>query len=133
LTGAEVIDALKVRDFSSEHIQTLEATSIPFPGYNAYTENDEIHCDHAEQHIFPKPGEDEGGERAAQSAAAHQALREYVEGQQLWYVLLHGPPKEVIDGHEIYGAVVLFAVGRSPTGNRLVGVVTNQMCHNLCD
>jgi hypothetical protein len=24
-------------------------------------------------------------------------------------------------------------VGKSPHGDRLVGVVTNQSCHNLCD
>jgi hypothetical protein len=29
--------------------------------------------------------------------------------------------------------VILFAVGLSPNGERVLGVVTHQVCHNLCD
>ena len=37
------------------------------------------------------------------------------------------------EGMSRHGWVILFAVGRSPHGPRLVGVVSHQLCHNLCD
>jgi uncharacterized protein (TIGR02996 family) len=57
---------------------------------------------------------------------AHGLLKRHVVDGRLWYVLLHigGRPCD---------QVVLFTVGRSPHGNRLVGAITNQACHNLCD
>lgn len=121
LTGAVVLAALKARQFSSEHIPSLDATSIPYPGYHAYTDNDEIHNDFASQYIFEH-------EQADESSGNHGALKRYVAGGQLWYVLLH-PTKR--DGFAAYA--VLLAVGMSPDGKRLVGVITHQVCHNLCD
>jgi hypothetical protein len=50
----------------------------------------------------------------------------------MWYVLMHITPEEY-GGSFFSSYVVLFAVGHSLTGNRLIGVVTHQVCHNLCD
>jgi hypothetical protein len=63
MTGADVIRALKAREFRSEHIRTLDATTVPFPGYHPGTDNDEIHNDLADQYIFPHPGEGWDGRR----------------------------------------------------------------------
>lgn len=121
LTGVDVIAGLNARNFRSEHIPTLRSTRIAYPGYHPHTENDEIHNDFAKQRIFEK-------ESATESDGAHGTLKRYLEGGQLWYVLLH-PTR-----HEgICDFVFLFAVGHSPHGGRLVGVVTHQVCHNLCD
>jgi hypothetical protein len=121
LTGIEILAGLNVRDFRSAHIPSIDATRIAYPGYHPYSENDEIHNDFTEQPIFEHKSASEGD-------GAHGALKHYVQGGQLWYVLLHPTRYE-----GICDFVFLFAVGRSPDGDRLVGVVTHQACHNLCD
>jgi hypothetical protein len=121
LTGADVLEGLNVRDFRSEHIPSLRATRIAYPGYHPYTDNDEIHNDFSEQRIFERKS-------ASEQDGAHGELKSYVEGGLLWYVLLH-PTR-----HEgVCDFAFLFAVGCSPHGARLMGVVTHQVCHNLCD
>jgi uncharacterized protein (TIGR02996 family) len=136
LTGTDVLRALKAREFRSQHIRPLDARTIPYPGYHPGTANDEIHTDPSGQCIFPNPADMEPEEEtdgANARAATHEALRGYVKRGQLWYVLLHswiGPASDEMDRH---GWVVLFAVGQSPHGNRLLGVVTHQVCHNFCD
>lgn len=128
LTGRDVLKALKARRFRSDHIADLDVTRIGFPGYRPSTRNDEIHNDFSEQHLFGPATDDEGGDevtRIDDQAGTHGHLKRYVAGEQLWYVLLHPIPKG--------GYVMLFAVGASPHGNRLVGVVSHQVCHNLCD
>jgi hypothetical protein len=131
-TAREVLEALQVRDFGSEHLRSLDTSRLPWLGYHAYTRNDEIHTDPLNQALFTRtdheqhyPGEtiDERGRR---SLEAHQALQKLVEGP-LYYVLLHeGGGQECL-------LVVLLAVGKSRAARRLVGVVTQQVCHNLCD
>ena len=134
LTGADVLAALRPRDFRSRYIQTLEATSIPFPGYHPGDgndiENDEIHNGFAGQHIFQKESED--GEDVDEFSGSHGVLKRFVVDGKLWYVLLHGTPEQV-EEFRFSRYVVLFAVGQSPNGERLAGVVTHQVCHNLCD
>jgi uncharacterized protein (TIGR02996 family) len=120
LTGASVLAGLKARHFRSEHIHTLDASDIPFPGYHAHTENDEIHNDFSEQYLFEQG--------AGEWAGSHGALKRYVDSEQVWYVLLH-PTRHGGFCNDVF----LFAVGRSLHGKRLVGVMTQQMCHNLCD
>ncbi len=121
LTAQHVLAGLNVRDFRSAHIPSLHATRITYPGYHPHTENDEIHNDFTEQHIFES-------ESASEDNGAHGELKRSVQDGRLWYVLLH-PTR-----HEgICEFVFLFAVGRSPHGERLMGVVTHQFCHNLCD
>jgi hypothetical protein len=117
---------VKPRHFRSEHIAALDTTYVPFPGYHPHTENDEIHNDFHKQNVFShQAGVDE-------SAGAHGALKRYVADQRLWYVLLHTTPKP--DGQFMFSEyVVLFVLGKSPHANRCVGVVTHQVCHNLCD
>jgi len=138
LTAAEVLESLKARHFQSSYIETLDATEIPFPGYHpndfeTAIENDEIHTEFGGQRIFTKP-EDRDEEADSQpSIENYQLLKQYVLGGQLWYVLLHPTPEEDEDGFLDCHHVVLLAVGPSPHGNRLVGVVTHQVCHNLCD
>ena len=135
LKGSHVLAALKARDFRSRYIRTLEATSIPFPGYHpgngTGVENDEIHNDFEEQRIFQKEDED-SEEEVDEMSGTHGALKRHVADGKLWYVLLHGTPEQHGD---FLGSnyVILFAVGQSRDGKRLVGVVTHQVCHNLCD
>lgn len=119
LTGATVLKAVKAADFQSEHIATLDATDIPYPGYHPLTANDEVHTDFHGQKMF---GREEDG---AEDAGNHGLLKGYVTGK-VWYALLH-------TGGRPCWIVTLLAVGRSPHGNRLVGAITSQMCHNLCD
>ena len=128
LTGANVLAALKSRNFRSKYIESLDATAIPYPGYNPGTDkdNDEIHTDFAEQYIFGQ-GEDED-----EYTEAHNRLKKYVVNQRMWYVLLHTTPEQYRE-YWFSRYVILFAVGRSPHGNRLLGVITHQVCHNLCD
>lgn len=120
-TASEILNSLKVKDFRSQHIPSLECTEIRFPGYNPYTENDEIHNDFPHQFIFPHDDTDA-------DSGVHGQLLKYVVNHQLWYVLLH---TERLD--DFCDFVILFAVGRSPLAKRLVGVITFQACHNLCD
>jgi uncharacterized protein (TIGR02996 family) len=120
LRASDVLKAIKAADFQSEHIRELSRTSIPYPGYHPYTVNDEIHTDFAGQYMFEH--DTEGDE----DAGTHGALKQYVTGGRLWYVLLH-------TGGRPCSMVTLLAVGRSPHGNRLVGAITSQVCHNLCD
>lgn len=136
-TAAEVLSSLRVRNFGSEHIRSLDRTHIDSPGYHAGTSNDEIHSDPVGQGLFYKVGYDpdqdeelnedpEARQAAMTSAETHQALRALVEGP-LWYVLLHE------NAGESCHLVALFAVGRSATGSHLVGVASQQVCHNYCD
>jgi hypothetical protein len=132
-TGKDVLRTLKAKNFRSEHIPSLDATQIEFPGYNPDSDNDEIHNDFAHQHIF-QAGQDEDQPEIVgrPSDGAHGVLQRYVEGGKLWYTLLHTAPKPH-EGYDFSEFVILFAVGKSPGGERCVGVVTHQICHNLCD
>jgi uncharacterized protein (TIGR02996 family) len=137
LTGAEVLAALRPRNFQSEHLETLEADSIPHPGYHPGTRNDEIHDDAVAQYLFSHPDHDRPRPRRRRVRAEpvdpiHRQLRDFVAQGQLWYVLLHTTPFTEED-FPFSRYVILFAVGESPQGKRLVGVVTHQVCHNLCD
>jgi hypothetical protein len=126
LRGIDILTALKPRNFRSEHIQNLEATAIPYPGYHPYTENDEIHDEFAGQHIF-------GMENAEDAfTGVHGVLKRFVSKEQLWYALFHTTPEQNA-GFAYSRYVLLFAVGQSPYSDRLLGVVTHQVCHNLCD
>jgi uncharacterized protein (TIGR02996 family) len=114
LTARDVITAVRAGTFRSDHIPTLDATALPYPGYHGGTINDEIHSEFASQYMF-----------AHETAGTHGALKRHVSGQ-LWYVPLH-------TGGWPCNMVTLLAVGRSPHGKRLVGAITSQMCHSLCD
>ena len=135
LTGGDVLAALRPSKFSSRHVRNLDATSIPYPGYHPGNgtglSNDEIHNDFSGQYVFINTNE-ETQEPLDELADTHGAMKRYVVGGQLWYVLLHTRPRPV-EEYQFSDYVVLFAVGLSPHGNRLVGIVTHQVCHNLCD
>ncbi len=134
LTAAAVLRALRVRNFGSEHVSSLDVSELPHTGYRPGTANDEIHTDGKAQVLFYVPGDkdvddDLEGEDLADaraSAEAHEALRALVDGP-LFYVLLHE------DGGQGCSLVALFAVGRSRRGAHLVGVASQQRCLNLCD
>jgi len=126
LTARHILTAVKARQFRSQHIMSLDATYIPFPGYHPGTENDEIHNDFREQFVFPHE------EDVDEFMGTHGVLKRYVADQRLWYVLLHTTPHEY-KGYWFSDQVILFVIGKSPRGNRCVGVVTHQRCHNLCD
>jgi uncharacterized protein (TIGR02996 family) len=135
LTGADVIASARPRSFRSTGIQTLDVTSIPYPGYDpsdgSGIHNDEIHNDFQAQYIFQHSDED-SEEKVDALSGAHGVLRRHVAGSQLWYVLLHTAPQQV-EEFQFSRYAILLAVGQSPTGDRLIGVVTHQVCHNLCD
>ena len=144
LTGALVLQGLKASEFQSRHILTLDTTTIPYPGYHPGSQNDEVHSDDTNQSIFPRPQDlpemslDDGfeleSERITSRHTTHESLRASVVGGQLWYVLLHSRIGLRRDyGSDRHSWVILFAVGKSLRGNRLIGVVTNQLCHNFCD
>ncbi len=122
LTGSQILAALKVRKFQSKYMKALDAASFAYPGYHPGS-NDEVHNDFREQYIFNNDLDPLSGN--------HGIIKKYVADQQVWYVLVHTTPK-TIDGFAFSEYVVLFAVGKSPDG-RLMGVVTQQVCHNLCD
>lgn len=139
LTGKDVLISLKVTNFQSRHIPSLDVTRIPYPGYNpgngTGTDNDEIHNDFDGQYIFAKRNEDLGVESDVEIdeySGTHGQLRRYVANEQLWYVLLHTTPEQV-EEFQFSRYAILLAVGESPSGNRLLGVITHQVCHNLCD
>jgi uncharacterized protein (TIGR02996 family) len=130
LTAAEVVKALKVRSFRSQFIENLNATSIPYPGYHPGDPerglfNDEIHDDSLHQYMFdPKTQEPWG---------VHGELKRSVVDGQLWYALLHFTPEHTPPGFLMSEYVMLFAIGRSVNGPRLLGGVAFDACHNLCD
>ncbi len=122
VTAADILRGLNVRAFQSDHILNLDVSSLPFPGYYPGTNNDEIHNNFSEQHLFRC----ESAEDA--EFGHHGVLKRYVRDGRVWYVLLH------TWGRRRRGSLVtLIAAGHSPHGQRLVGLVTHQMCHNLCD
>jgi hypothetical protein len=130
-SAAEVLEALEVRNFASEHIKRLETATLPFPGYHAGTLNDELHTDPLHQYLFTSASHEKTygeppDEAGLASRQAHEGLRAEVAGP-LYYLLLHE------DGGKECQLVVLLATGKSRRGARLLGVVTQQVCHNLCD
>ncbi|MBN9523727.1 hypothetical protein J0H58_35310, partial [bacterium] len=141
-TAADVLRALGARDFASRYIDNLDVTRIDYPGYHPREEggrpNDEIHNTFAAQYVFQheqyvfQRDQDETGEPLSEDAGTHGVLKRAVVGGQLWYVLLH-PRPHPYGGYLLSRYVMLFAVGRSLVGDRLIGVVTSQMCRNLCD
>ena len=135
LTGSDVLAAIRPRDFRSRHIQNLAATHIPYPGYHpgdgSGTNNDEIHNDFTSQYIFQKQDEDQE-EEVDEFHGTHGELKRFVADGRLWYVLLHTMPEQ-LEEFQFSRYAILFAIGRSLNGERLLGVVTHQICHNLCD
>jgi hypothetical protein len=141
--GRTVLTHLRASCFESEHIENLDVTDIPFPGYHPHTRNDEIHSNPDEQHLFEHDietiNEDEfeelqefgmGGHEISYNY--HKSLRGFVLDKHLYYVLIHTKPKRYKD-FEFSEYVILFAIGVSPKTGNLVGVVGHQVCHNLCD
>lgn len=125
-TGRDVLKAVHARAFKSEHIRSLDQSEIPYPGYHPDTDNDEVHTDPMQQHIFSS------GEDSDDTTIVHEQLRDFVTNRRLWYVLLHMTPKP--HGEFMFSEyVVLFAVGKVVDQQHAVGVVTHQVCHNLCD
>ncbi len=137
-TAAEVLTLLRASTFCSEHIRRLDRTDLPFPGYHPHTKNDEIHTDPEEQHFFATDSklEDEldveEQARHNTSRDCHTALRDHMLLKRLFYVLVHTKPQD-FDGYVSSTYVLLFAVGVSPVSGSLIGVVSHQVCHNLCD
>ena len=124
LKGIDILTALKPRNFQSEHIQNLEATTISYPGYQPYTKNDEIHNDFTGQYIFEREKDEDV------LKGIHGILKHFVMDEEMWYALFHTTPEQ---GTPYSRYVLLFAVGQSPYSHRLIGVATHQVCHNLCD
>lgn len=133
-TAAEIILELNVANFQSEHITNLHTSQIPYPGYHPGTKNDEIHTNPNKQFMFDKENikPEDAGNSVRLSQASHQALRSYVAENHLFYTLFHDNPKW--SGKFMFSNfVLLFAIGVSPQTGNLVGAVSHQACHNLCD
>ncbi|MCA9069885.1 MAG: hypothetical protein KDA84_13220, partial [Planctomycetaceae bacterium] len=133
LTAAKVLSALKSREFRSEDIVDLDQTGIASPGYHPTLYNDRIHNDPNAQTMFPDEDVDIGG--AFYTNEAFRQLMDFVLDGHLWHVLLHNRTNMPKDYHwrEKHPWVVLFMVGKSPYGERLIGYISHQMCHNFCD
>jgi hypothetical protein len=116
LTARHILQALSFENsWSSVHIRDLDVTFIKYPGYRPSTANDEIHNEVEHNYIFHQ-----------QKCTRYELLKQYLKGNSVWFVSHH-------DNYET-NYVDLFAVGRSPFTDRLVGgVCTNQECSNLCD
>ncbi len=140
MTGADILASLRARAFHSSYIRDLEATRIPYPGYHPGDgrglPNDEIHNDFKKQKVF-RHEDEESKKDIDELSGTHGVLKRYVAGGQLWYVLLHTTPQrgKTRRGKEYQFSryAVLLVVGQSPKADRLLGVVTHQVCHNLCD
>jgi hypothetical protein len=137
-TAAEVLSELRITNFQSEHISNLNTAQIPFPGYHPNTKNDEIHTDPTQQYMFAvgelsdEHSEEPPSDIEKQSKGSHEALRAYVLEGHLYYVLAHDKPERYGED-EFSNFVLLFGVGVSPATGNLIGAVTHQACHNLCD
>lgn len=150
-TAAQVVSDLHKPDFAANApgVQ-LESTNPPWVR-NAWDQEgvDEIHTDEAKQHLFCTVEDMEGeinsymvfpGTTAAsmraemrQNNGALQALRAYVLGGHLFFVLLHTPKVPLGGGHAFSTWALQWAVGVSPSSGNLVGAFGRQRCHNLCD
>lgn len=87
--------------------------------------NDEIHNDYGNNYIFKRPNEEQD-----ESPNYYYELKKIVKDGIIWFVLFH------VDGHnDMYSRemVDLYAVGFSKITNSLIGIKTQQVCHNLCD
>ena len=139
LLASDVLKFLHAASFRSDHIKNLNTERIPYPGYHPLTANDEIHTDHDQQAIFckeadleRKEGEVDKDFLPGDSLRWHEALRNHVRDGRIYYVLLHAKPHKHGD-YSFSEWVVLFAVGVSSRTGNLIGAVTYQACHNLCD
>ena len=117
-TSREILRAVKPKHFRTPKMASLDR----LPGH----EIDEVHNDFQKQYVFSR--EDGLGE----NDGAHGALKRYVVDGRLWYVLLHTTRRSHGD-YMFSDYVILFVLGKSPHSDWCVGVVTHQVCHNLCD
>lgn len=118
---AGILNALRAADF--------------WRGTASASGSDQIHTNPATQYVFPRAIDldEDCSERQAASARVHESLRDSVTDRRLWYVVLHSRRNRSYGGNDRCPWVLLFAVGRSQQGDRLIGVVTYQWCRNLCD
>lgn len=130
-----VLQTLHASSFKSAHIPDLARASLPHPGYHPYSDIDEIHTDDASQYMLPVK-DDQEDERSDDDLRRglqwFWSLKQYVHGGHLYHVVLHTRRRPAGTG-DVADAVLLFAVGVSPATGNLVGAVTCQLCHNLCD
>ena len=134
--ASAVLRDLRAESFRSEHIKNFDTISIPYPGYNPGTENDEIHTETIEQAIFQKSDDKDYEGNATpphKSLIWHSELQSYVLNSHIYYVLLHTKPYISEAGNSFSDIVILFAIGISPHTGNLVGATTHQVCHNYCD
>ena len=142
-SAREVLNTLRASCFESEHINSLDASHVPFPGYHPHTKNDEVHTDDTKQFLFAREKRDEddtdevprdpiGIVARYSSLGCHEALKSIVLDSHLFYVLIHAKPRKY-DTFTASDYVILFGVGVSRESGFLIGVVGQQSCHNLCD
>ncbi|MHC2066859.1 hypothetical protein ACYFX5_05280 [Bremerella sp. T1] len=131
-----VLDSLGCRWFRSKNIDPLASATIPYPGYSPGDLNDEIHNDYHGQVMFSKRHEDEGSVPGLTGPippddGPHGQLYRFVRDFKLWYVLLHS--WSLRDSLTKQPWVVVFTIGLSRDNDALIGGVSHQLCHNLCD
>ncbi len=130
-TAAQILAELGAANFQSDYVNDFDARDLPFAGYHPATLNDEIHTDENEQYLFEHAADIEADAPSA-SWNSHRSLVNYVLDKHLFYVLIHDRNKrnEAFQSSEF---VLLFALGVAPDSGNLVGAVSSQLCHNLCD
>jgi len=131
LTARDILTALHANRFKSRYITELDVTSIEKLTHQSgfdLSNDDEIHNDFSAQLIFQNKDEKKD-QWISDSIGTHGILKRSVDGK-LWYVLLHTQPQRFGPLPEFAPYVILFAVGKSPNGDRLLGVVSHQRCGN---
>jgi hypothetical protein len=121
-----VLSHLGAKAFNSKHRSNLDSETIQLHENYRGTQSDEIHTDPEDQFIFSTMGED------SSSMNVHRMLTNYVLKNHLYYALFHTVPHQ-FEKYWFSDWVILFALGVSPKSGNLIGVVTHQACHNLCD
>lgn len=141
-TASQVLASLHAHEFRSDHYKDLSQTNLPYLGYHDLCANDEIHCEFEHQHIFSTKYEDDDCDTRTPGPISpkdgvHGKLTQIVQNGKLWYVLLHHYLEkgkyDIWTYPHKHQFVLLYAVGVSKNGPRLIGVITSQICNNLCN
>jgi len=122
LTVRDILTALHASQFNSRWIKDLDVTRVE---NLAHHEPDEIHNEFAFQTIFQNKDEKKDVWLDEMLGTLGNLKRSVVDGK-LWYVVLRTSPERF--GPMLrYPYIILFAVGKSPNGDRLIGVVSHQI------
>ena len=145
LNGRVLLDHIKTKWFKSSILTNINLNSdfINSPGYNPGN-NDEIHNDHIAQYLFHHGDyhcEDKNMSKLdiakfkikhENSVQKHSQLKSLVINGSLWYILLH-TNRYLHNNFEFADNIVLMALGVCSKTDQIIGVISVNACHNICD